>query len=343
MNKKIFLFFIISLLCGFTVAAEEDADLAGIYYKNGCKFYNDNKLDDAVRMFNKAILYRREYPQAFYKLGECYEKLKNNAESLKNYRLCRQCLLQQPELAKENEPMLGQAEKKIEQLDVNSKQLGKTKNDYTSELFKLANTCLDKKYYNFTERLANLILVIDSNNKDAQEILLKLGKNGPPAETADKPDPKEVGQHMSKGDNLFNAKRYDEALVEYNQVIKLDPNNYEAYNNRASIYCRKRNFDKAIADFDEALRIQPENHRAYCNRGLAYAQKGDLDTAISDFTRSIGLKKNADAYGNRAYAYSLQGYYQKAIADAQMALQVEPDHPSAPRMRKYIAEWRGKR
>ncbi|MFA5794949.1 MAG: tetratricopeptide repeat protein [Candidatus Brocadiia bacterium] len=344
MVNKIILLFAFLLLPVFAVIAEEDATLADAYYKNACKFYNDNKPDDALNMLNKALQYQPEYPQAFYKMGECYEKLKNNPQSLKSYRLCRKCLLQQMNITKEDEQLLGQAEKKIEQLDINSKQLGKTKNNYTSELLKLANSCMAKKYYKFTERLANQILTIDPDNKAALELLEKLGKNEQPSKAVTKADPKEAARHKEQADNLYYANKYDQALYEYELAIKLDPKNAETYNNRALTYYKKGDFDRSIADFNEAIKLRPASHRAYCNRGLAYGRKGDLNKAIADFTRAIELnKKHVESYGARAYAYAQKGNYDAAIADAQMLLKLSPTHKSAPDMRHYIEEWRNKR
>jgi Flp pilus assembly protein TadD len=47
--------------------------------------------------------------------------------------------------------------------------------------------------------------------------------------------------------------------------------------------------DKAIADYNEAIRLKPENARAYFNRGIAYQAKGDLDKAEQDFAKAKAL------------------------------------------------------
>ena len=45
--------------------------------------------------------------------------------------------------------------------------------------------------------------------------------------------------------------------------------------NRGNAYRVKGDYDHAIADYDEAIRLDPKDPDAYNNRGLAYRKKGD--------------------------------------------------------------------
>jgi len=48
-------------------------------------------------------------------------------------------------------------------------------------------------------------------------------------------------------------------------------------------------FDKAIADFNEAIRLDPNNAQAYQNRGVAYEKKGEKAKAEEDFAQAKKL------------------------------------------------------
>src|SRR5580704_13317410 len=48
-----------------------------------------------------------------------------------------------------------------------------------------------------------------------------------------------------------------------------------AYGNRGIAYANKGDYDRAIADFNEEIRLHPDNAGAYSNRGNAYNDKGD--------------------------------------------------------------------
>ncbi|MDR0304925.1 MAG: tetratricopeptide repeat protein [Chitinispirillales bacterium] len=64
------------------------------------------------------------------------------------------------------------------------------------------------------------------------------------------------------------------------------------HNNRGVEYLNKGDYDRAIADFNEAIRIDPNNAIVRGNRGNAYFMKNDYDRAIADFKEAIKLNPN---------------------------------------------------
>ena len=121
------------------------------------------------------------------------------------------------------------------------------------------------------------------------------------------------------------AKRYDDAIRDYTEAIRLNPQYANAYVNRGSAYGNKNDYDRAIADYNEALRLNPQYADAYFNRGLAYRNKNDYDRAIADYTEAIHLNPQyANAYNNRGYVYLSQKQYALALNDFTYALGLNP-------------------
>lgn len=81
-----------------------------------------------------------------------------------------------------------------------------------------------------------------------------------------------------------------DAIADYTEVIRLDPQMVRAYYRRAEAYRRKKgDYDRAIADFTEVIRLDPKNSFAYHDCGLAYQKKGELKKAESDFAEAKRL------------------------------------------------------
>ena len=57
------------------------------------------------------------------------------------------------------------------------------------------------------------------------------------------------------------------------------------------LYFRGR-YDEAIEEYTEAIRLNPEYASAYMNRGLSYKQIGKKDEALADFEKVITLADN---------------------------------------------------
>src|SRR6266540_1924064 len=100
-------------------------------------------------------------------------------------------------------------------------------------------------------------------------------------------------------------------------------------------FCRKGTYDRAIADYDQAIKLKPDDAYAYNSRGLAYSKKGLLDRAIADYDQAIRLKPDvALAYFNRGNAHKNAGNKQSAIADFRKSLEL----PTNPNDRKEALE-----
>jgi Tfp pilus assembly protein PilF len=93
----------------------------------------------------------------------------------------------------------------------------------------------------------------------------------------------------------------DAELADYNEALKLNPDNTSALNNRAVIYNAKHDYDKAIEDLDKAIKLRPDFALAFRNRGDAYRGKGDAAHAVADYKEALAhnpsenLKKEVEA------------------------------------------------
>jgi tetratricopeptide (TPR) repeat protein len=136
--------------------------------------------------------------------------------------------------------------------------------------------------------------------------------------------------YSNRGVGYENKGDRDRALADYNEAVRLDPKNGDAFRNRGGIYDLKGDRDRAIANYDEALRLNTRDGVAYFNRGNIYESKGDHERAITDYNEAIRLNpKDGDAYLNRGTVYVNKGDNDRAIADLNQAIRLDPKSAEA--------------
>jgi tetratricopeptide (TPR) repeat protein len=129
---------------------------------------------------------------------------------------------------------------------------------------------------------------------------------------------------IQRGVALRTKGQFDQALVEFNRAIRLDPKNPLAFEGRGNTYVNKGDFDQAIADYNHALKLDPKQALVYVNRGLAFVKKKESERAIADYTTAIQLDAKLPlAYLNRGSAYARHGDYDRAIVDYNSAVRLD--------------------
>ncbi len=92
-------------------------------------------------------------------------------------------------------------------------------------------------------------------------------------------------------------------------ALACGPSGAEGYNRAGVEHFEAGRVEEAIAQYSEAIRLDPEFAAALYNRGQAYFTLGHFDKAVPDFTRAIDVdptdRQVALAYAGRAMAYTM--------------------------------------
>lgn len=114
--------------------------------------------------------------------------------------------------------------------------------------------------------------------------------------------------------------RHNDAVVAFNQAIRLQPGLATAYLQRGSTYRNLGQYQKAIADYNEGIRLEPNSGYLHGLRGIAYAAIGQHQLAITDFNMAVKLQPdNASNYAIRGNGYLALGQYEQACQDWKKA------------------------
>src|SRR6266446_3926055 len=94
---------------------------------------------------------------------------------------------------------------------------------------------------------------------------------------------------MNLANALARKGRSDEAVIHYNEAIRLQPYYADAYYNRGSVLFAKGRTDEAVADWEKTLQIEPGYADAHTGLGNALLRKGFLREAISHYEQALAL------------------------------------------------------
>jgi predicted O-linked N-acetylglucosamine transferase (SPINDLY family) len=156
---------------------------------------------------------------------------------------------------------------------------------------------------------------------------------------------------------LIDCKRYEEALLNLETVLKLNPNFDQAYNalgviyinlgnlnlaydnlskaielnpvdpsyflNRGNVLSTLRRFNECLLDYDKAIELKSDYAQAYCNSGYVLLNNlFNVESALVFFDVAIGLEpKLTQALVNRAECFVRLGQFQRALDDFLKALE----------------------
>lgn len=110
-----------------------------------------------------------------------------------------------------------------------------------------------------------------------------------------------------------------------------------ALNRRGEVRIDQGRTKEALLDFEDALRLDPERYRAIHNRGVLAAQAGRYADAFDDFNHTIELNpKFAKAFSNRAALWVQAGEHEKASVDYRQAIDLDPDLAVAHKGRGHV-------
>jgi tetratricopeptide (TPR) repeat protein len=125
----------------------------------------------------------------------------------------------------------------------------------------------------------------------------------------------------------------DKAIPDYKEAIRYDANYGWAYYDRGLIYLRRQQWDFAITDFDEAIRCLPNNIDPLLARGQSYLGKKEFDRALANFDGATAVdSSNPSGYFYRSNIYFIKGEADKQLRDlkeAERLASIAPKHTGA--------------
>ncbi len=103
-------------------------------------------------------------------------------------------------------------------------------------------------------------------------------------------DRQRAQQANDRGLQLYREKRYDEAVAQFTEALKLRPDFAQAANNLGFVYYRQQRYAEAARWLENTLKIDPSRAVAYLNLGDAYFHAGDKARAKQAYGTYLELQ-----------------------------------------------------
>lgn len=172
---------------------------------------------------------------------------------------------------------------------------------------------------------------------------LNVGSNAPPVRV-------DTVALLVDASQYVEAEEWEKANECLTRVIRLEPRNGTAYQQRAWVLIELGLLSEALKDAETAVRLEHDDSESYLVRGAAYVKVGRFEPAIVDLTRYIKDVDEPVASGRRASrGFYLRGFahaglrnFKAAIKDYGRAIRRWPDWPEPYEARAEIYELLGK-
>lgn len=145
---------------------------------------------------------------------------------------------------------------------------------------------------------------------------------------------KKIAQQIfSKAYDLQMAGDLEEAIEEYKRSIEIFPT-AEAHTFLGWTYSFQHRYEDAIRECQEAIKVDPDFGNPYNDIGAYLIEKGNLDEAIPWFKKAM-VAKRYDSYCyphyNLGRVYEQKGNWKEALKCYETSLKTNPNYALAER------------
>lgn len=143
-------------------------------------------------------------------------------------------------------------------------------------------------------------------------------------------DPTYAGAHYNKGNVLKQLGRLEEALLADEEAIRLEPRNADAYNNKGNVLKRLDRLEEALVAYEHAISLAPTMPYVHHNKGLVLAQLGRRKEALAAYERATHLDPgDAKAHYYKGGMLHSLGRVKEALAAYEQVIRLDPKYAPA--------------
>jgi serine/threonine protein kinase len=98
-----------------------------------------------------------------------------------------------------------------------------------------------------------------------------------------------VREKCREGDQYLKQQHYSQALQAYEEALRMNPNNFYAWNGKGTALYSQGNYRKALDAYQRATEIEPENAVVWVSAGLTLQRLLRYQQALVHFERALSI------------------------------------------------------
>eukprot|EP00816_Leptocylindrus_hargravesii_P011575 CAMPEP_0196810918 /NCGR_PEP_ID=MMETSP1362-20130617/15365_1 /TAXON_ID=163516 /ORGANISM="Leptocylindrus danicus, Strain CCMP1856" /LENGTH=321 /DNA_ID=CAMNT_0042186109 /DNA_START=55 /DNA_END=1020 /DNA_ORIENTATION=+ len=303
----------------------------------GNKFFKAGQFAAAIEKYKEATAVDPTVPAYWSNMSACYEKLKNWPEAA---NAASECIKADSKfikgyfrlaVAQKAQNELTACIKTLESgiaLDSTNPDLKRIKkevielqrNEQVAALCRNAETQMQNGDIAGAYKSLELASRQDAGNPDIERMMSKVKPKYEAMERRRKQGLSPTEQFKEKGDELYKAANFEEAIKWYTKCIeKLGMSDtselmVKARSNRAACYKQISNFDGTIEDCTEVLQIDPDNVKALVRRAQAFEAVERYRYALQDVKQVLQMPYHKVGKANFDLCNGLQHRLNRVVA-----------------------------
>jgi Flp pilus assembly protein TadD/Tol biopolymer transport system component len=122
---------------------------------------------------------------------------------------------------------------------------------------------------------------------------------------------------------------YDGAVRIYRRALQIEPDNVELLNALGFSLFQQGKSQEAVVELEKALEVDPKHWKAHNNMALASIDLGELELAEAHYRESLAIEPQPAIYNDLGFVLERMGLSEDAIAAYRKALELDPGSAAA--------------
>ena len=136
--------------------------------------------------------------------------------------------------------------------------------------------------------------------------------------------------YLEKAKVFERLRQYQRALSNYDQAIKLDPDNFEALFPKVLLLYKMEKFDEALHTIEKAIDLQPENLDIWYHKGVILEKLERYEEALFALDTDLLIDdKDVKSWTDKANILIRLERYKEALEAFDEILKLDPDNTEA--------------